>query len=610
MKLRTVLPILTAICAVAPALPALAQNQQGNQLLIVAADTQSVPDISIRFGLFDEQHQPIGDVQPADIAASVDGKPVTSTLDLAAESRELAVVVVADFSAAMNDQPVAGRTRVGAMAEQIKRMADLLSPAKTPISLVAFDDQAQVTLNWSSNGDDLRSAVDTLASKPLAEPAEDRPYALGAAIKLGLAQFTRPIPQFELDQRPRALLIYSAGAPGRTLDPQTLRDAVEQLAPNRPSITFVGLGSGNPGEFTSRPGNPESLRQAARALPGATFLPLYAADPRALLEQRGAIDRQYAQIVSAQQLYRLILHTQSLVAGRHRIDLSARGAGASTVLQIGDLPPRLNLHLPAPVLQNRTQLSIEILYSQRPIRQVKYLLEGQTLGVATTGPDFALALDVGDLFKTGQPLGSAPEPDKQYRLVAVATDTSGLSRSSSEALVTFVPPPSAPNVSLFLLAAIGVSVLVVVAAVSIAKLRAKQAVLEHPPIGQFEAVDPLAGRTVIALPSDDRTSYGVTAPRVVIVSGMASKSFKLQQGRQCTVGREPLHDISLGNHQVSRNHARLTLVAGGVELTDLGSANGTFVGEQKRRLEPDQPRVVAFGDVFWIGPEIKLCVEQ
>jgi pSer/pThr/pTyr-binding forkhead associated (FHA) protein len=91
---------------------------------------------------------------------------------------------------------------------------------------------------------------------------------------------------------------------------------------------------------------------------------------------------------------------------------------------------------------------------------------------------------------------------------------------------------------------------------------------------------------------------------------MASKSFKLQQGRQCTVGREPLHDISLGNHQVSRNHARLTLVAGGVELTDLGSANGTFVGEQKRRLEPDQPRVVAFGDVFWIGPEIKLCVEQ
>jgi hypothetical protein len=69
------------------------------------------------------------------------------------------------------------------------------------------------------------------------------------------------------------------------------------------------------------------------------------------------------------------------------------------------------------------------------------------------------------------------------------------------------------------------------------------------------------------------------------------------------------HGISLQNHRVSREHARLVLVNSAVQLTDLGSTNGTFVKEDKRRLAPHAPELLASGDVFWIGQDVKLSVD-
>src|SRR4051794_33014025 len=69
-------------------------------------------------------------------------------------------------------------------------------------------------------------------------------------------------------------------------------------------------------------------------------------------------------------------------------------------------------------------------------------------------------------------------------------------------------------------------------------------------------------------------------------------------GSQATVGRETSSDLVIDwDSQVSRQHARLELGAGGWEVVDDGSRNGTFVnGEQVRGR-----RALADGDAVRFG---------
>jgi phage tail-like protein len=67
-----------------------------------------------------------------------------------------------------------------------------------------------------------------------------------------------------------------------------------------------------------------------------------------------------------------------------------------------------------------------------------------------------------------------------------------------------------------------------------------------------------------------------------------------------TIGRTPDNGLSLPHPMVSRRHAELRLTPGGLALTDVGSANGTFINGQQ--LLPQQPRVLPSGASFEIGP--------
>lgn len=81
-------------------------------------------------------------------------------------------------------------------------------------------------------------------------------------------------------------------------------------------------------------------------------------------------------------------------------------------------------------------------------------------------------------------------------------------------------------------------------------------------------------------------------------------------GRQCAIGREPGCDLRLDNSWVSGLHARLAFAGDRVELTDLDSTNGTFVGPERRRLAADSPEALAEGESFWIGPEIRAELQR
>lgn len=71
------------------------------------------------------------------------------------------------------------------------------------------------------------------------------------------------------------------------------------------------------------------------------------------------------------------------------------------------------------------------------------------------------------------------------------------------------------------------------------------------------------------------------------------------------MGRDVTNDISLGDPEVSRQHARLTRTPGGYVLEDLGSTNGSFVNGERLVA----PRVLASGDLLGMGENVTLSFE-
>lgn len=80
---------------------------------------------------------------------------------------------------------------------------------------------------------------------------------------------------------------------------------------------------------------------------------------------------------------------------------------------------------------------------------------------------------------------------------------------------------------------------------------------------------------------------------ILTLRGRELDKFLLGQG-QVTIGRSPECDIKIDNPAISRKHATLQSREDGYLLTDLGSANGTFLNGEK----VDQPVTVKPGDVI------------
>ena len=79
----------------------------------------------------------------------------------------------------------------------------------------------------------------------------------------------------------------------------------------------------------------------------------------------------------------------------------------------------------------------------------------------------------------------------------------------------------------------------------------------------------------------------------------------LREG-ELTIGRASASDVKLVGFGLSRRHALLRRAGDAVELVDLGSKAGTFVGE--RQLEADQPLAIQPGTQFRLG-QLELSIE-
>jgi pSer/pThr/pTyr-binding forkhead associated (FHA) protein len=69
------------------------------------------------------------------------------------------------------------------------------------------------------------------------------------------------------------------------------------------------------------------------------------------------------------------------------------------------------------------------------------------------------------------------------------------------------------------------------------------------------------------------------------------------------VGRDPDAEIFLNSDGVSRRHARIEISAERATIEDLGSKNGTFVGDQR----VEGTRSLSDGDVIRVG-SVKLTL--
>jgi len=90
---------------------------------------------------------------------------------------------------------------------------------------------------------------------------------------------------------------------------------------------------------------------------------------------------------------------------------------------------------------------------------------------------------------------------------------------------------------------------------------------------------------------------------VVTLTGSkeAAPSEHAVQKDQTIIGRQPGNDIVLPDNEkrVSSKHSRIDRAGGALQITDLGSTNGTFVND--RKIEPNSPVDIKNGDKISIG---------
>ena len=106
-------------------------------------------------------------------------------------------------------------------------------------------------------------------------------------------------------------------------------------------------------------------------------------------------------------------------------------------------------------------------------------------------------------------------------------------------------------------------------------------------------------------------AFRETGPRAESAASRDGVSFRLNwvNGRvtldegEHVLGRDPDAEIFLNSSGVSRRHALIRISAGGATIEDLGSKNGTFVGDQR----VDGSRSLGDGDIIGVG-SVKLTL--
>jgi pSer/pThr/pTyr-binding forkhead associated (FHA) protein len=91
-----------------------------------------------------------------------------------------------------------------------------------------------------------------------------------------------------------------------------------------------------------------------------------------------------------------------------------------------------------------------------------------------------------------------------------------------------------------------------------------------------------------------RAIFRITGPEI------EQDTVEVADGKTLKLGRLAANDLTLKHQKISRYHAEIKLSDEGLFVTDLGSSNGTHVGDTQ--LEPEEPYQLKKGDSIQLGP--------
>jgi ABC-type multidrug transport system ATPase subunit len=124
--------------------------------------------------------------------------------------------------------------------------------------------------------------------------------------------------------------------------------------------------------------------------------------------------------------------------------------------------------------------------------------------------------------------------------------------------------------------------------------------LHVPPAPEDVTLIPTLLKETLVPQAETLTFTAPAVPRLVVTTPQGTQEFALDR-ETLILGRDPASDMVVDDRVVSRRHAQLQRVAGGYEITDLGSANGlTF---QAARVPK---KLLADGDALWIAQTVSL----
>ncbi len=587
--------------------PVLAQDaaEPPQHISINHISTEQLPQLAISAQALDASGNRIGDIAPEAWQVAIDGQPLSGTLALPNQRTPVAVAIVVDTSARMSDNNTPQRSRFRDQIDQVNNLISRLPP-DSQVSLISFNSATSVSFALQADGGGVRNALNTLTLQ--AADAPQAPYDITNAIKAGLRELAG------VNDKPRGLFLFAAGAPETDIDTVEIAAVLSTLADNPPTLTFISLGSDSEGTFERDPANPLSIARAAQSL-AANYVEFFAED----FDQTSASIKQmhtmFDAFVSRSQWQVLQVQAGVLTPGDHTLQLAIGAATAEHSFSVGQVPPHVRLVAPSAPLTNTATFTVQIDYAQAPVTRVEYILNNVPIGASEQAPNFPFTFDLTDPFNQQQfPANS------EYSLFAAATDAAQQTSRSAPVTIKLAPAPgqAAWLWRYSMPVAIGTALLVagLIWLLLRKKRPSKTVVLAQSTTNSRkpQSVDPVFQATEEYSNIPQATAEYIYAAlasqpawQLRVFDGSTAQIYPVKE-RQVMIGKDSRHAIPVLNHWASHNHATLTISNNGVELTDLQSRNGTFVGigSERRRLDPNVPMPINLDTVFWIGPEVKV----
>ncbi len=603
--------------------------QSSSSLRVISVDTSRAPQIDITVDYTLANGQPT--TSAPQFLVQSNNQPLTVT-GVERKRIPINVAVVTDLSARMSDQGAPYTTRFQNMLPLVQDLVSQLQANTNYVSLITVNDSVRIPHPLTN---DIQAVVNTLnrgnpdlifEPVPLDGANLETAYPLFDGIRNAIAQLVTG------EVRPRVLVIFTSG--GIEADEiDRLRQEIEIARNDSAPIKVLVFSFGSESNYTKFPGATTALDDLARALNG-TLIDIGSELPS--IATRALIDAQFEAILQRGEPWIVSANAGNIPAGMATIQVEADDSLGEYTFQNPVVPPSVSVTASSNSWQGEIILTMTEQTAQAPILEAEYLLDNSPLGASRTQSDgFAYTLD-----STKRDFLNLFPPGEHSLIVAV-TDERGMQNRSEPIIITVLKPEGIDWMAywwVLIPLALGGGIFILFMS------KGNKRPIKTP-TAPFPTPQPSPNNVEVTAPynsvSDDNlhatadfnphatadydphatADFDPNAPEEVgiqwsirILEGAKPETFDLQQEkRHFRIGRpsDDNHpDIPIQNKWVSREHAKIKVLLDSLELSDNGSKIGTFLGEERRRLEKHEQVTLNDGDIFWLGRDVKIRIES